>query len=137
MEPEQKCSLCGKVHFDNCDPADVPKTSEQARKLAQRCYVQTVEAAAEVRARFSQYLKQLQDEEAAIDTFLISFEKFIWHICILNRLNWQMGFRELGTDASSSGLLLILRLAPRSELYQSQEVRSLEGGCGSAAAPRR
>lgn len=115
MEPERPCPSCGKKHFDNCNPEDLPKTSDQARKIALMCYAQTVEAAAEVRAKFSEYLKKLQNEEAAIDAFLASCEKFVWHICILNKLNWQMGFRELGTN-----LFLLLPRSVRSLVAHSQ-----------------
>jgi hypothetical protein len=116
MEPEP-CTYCKQLHTGAC--ATKPDKTDAMKVATAEYYKRAFKSAAEIRAQFSQYLKNMKENEAAIDKSLKTCENFTWHLCIWNRLFWGLGLRELGilTPFSSSNCILTARLAACDELY--------------------
>jgi hypothetical protein len=102
MENEDElCRICGKPSHlgTNCDPNDL-NAFNQLQKMGKSAIDSTLRSATEnaaaLRAQFAQYLNMLKTNQATIDKMLEDFERVIWHLCILNRLNYEMDFRDLG-----------------------------------------
>jgi hypothetical protein len=92
---EQECPVCRKIHADNCDPDDLSAIA-QLRRTGAQCADQALFSVNYLRAHFTQQLWTISNDEEAIDSFLDSLEKFVWYLCILNRINVSFAITPLG-----------------------------------------
>jgi hypothetical protein len=49
-----------------------------------------------LRAQFTEQVQKLTQDESSIESLVEALEKFVWHLCILNRINEEFGITPLG-----------------------------------------